>query len=261
MQLHDFIKAGEIENLPDNDPHEAFAQFVRIAQARLSERIESLSGDDDQQRSWQLTNDARHGFMNIVVAAAKKFEVDPIASISMPRNQDYDENTFRQFQADLDFFVTQLVLENSARAKRDSVSVSPDLKTKINTYVHHLRETIEKSDLDEDKRRKLLDRLDAFEAELEKRRLSLLTVALVVIALASAPGGIWSTGEAAQKLVANILKVVGEAKNADDEARKRLTPAETPKAIAPPRAPEAPATKKPAARKTALNDMDDDIPF
>ena len=133
MQLHDFIKANEIQNLPDDDPQEAFAQFVRIAQSRLSDRIESLSGDNDQ-RSWQLISDARHGFMNIVVAAAKKFEVDPVASIVVPRNQDYDEQTFRQFQSDLDFFVTQLVLENHSRARRDSVFVSPDLKTKISTY-------------------------------------------------------------------------------------------------------------------------------
>ncbi|BAL78926.1 hypothetical protein [Bradyrhizobium cosmicum] len=258
MQLHEFIKADELEALPDDDAHEAFAQFVRIAQTRLSERIEALSKHDDQQ-SWQQINDARHGFMNIVVAAAKKFEIEPISSLMMPRNQEYDDQTFRQFQSDLDFFVTQLVLENSARAKRDSVSVSSDLKAKIRTYLHHLRDAIEKSDLDEDKRGKLLDQLDAFEAELEKRRLPLMTVTLMVIALASAPGGLWSTGEAAQRLVASIFKVVGEAKNADDEARKRLIPVEPPKAIAPPRAPEG--ERKPIPRRRASNDLDDDIPF
>ena len=34
MQLHEFIKADELEALPDDDPHEAFAQFIRIAQNR-----------------------------------------------------------------------------------------------------------------------------------------------------------------------------------------------------------------------------------
>jgi hypothetical protein len=258
MQLHEFIKEEELEALPDDDPHEAFAQFVRVAQTRLSQRVADLSADDDQ-RSWQQITDARHGFMNIVVAAAKKFEIEPLASIVMPRNQEYDDQTFRQFQSDVDFFVTQLVLENSVRAKRDSVTVSSDFKAKIRTYLHHLRDAIEKSDLDEDKRGKLLDRLDAFESELEKRRLPLMTVTLMVIALASAPGGLWSTGEAAQRLVANILKTIGEAKNADDEARKRLLPAERPKQIAPPRTPEA--EKKPSPRRRASNDMDDDIPF
>jgi hypothetical protein len=260
MQLHEFITSEELDALPDDDAHEAFAQFVRIAQTKLSQRVANLSADDDQ-RSWQLCNDARHGFMNIVVAAAKKFEVEPIASIIMPRNQDYDDHTFRQFQSDLDFFVTQLVLDNRSKAKRDSVTVTTELKAKVKTYVHHLRETIEKSDLSEDKRRKLLDRLDAFEAELETRRLSLMTVTLVAIALASAPGGIWSTGEAAQRLVANIFKIVGETKNADDEARKRLVPAEKPKAIAPPRGPEQKTThhRRASAQKSA--DMDDDIPF
>jgi hypothetical protein len=259
MQLHDFIKAGEIEDLPDDDPHEAFAQFVRIAQARLSNRIEALSTSSDEQRAWQLTNDARHGFMNIVVAAARKFEVDPLASIEVPRSTDYDENAFRQFQSDLDFFVTQLVLENSARSRRDSVLVSAELKTKIGAYVHHLREIIQKADIHEDKRVALLAKLAAFEAELEKRRLNMMAVTMVAIALASAPGGIWSTGEAAQKLIGNIFKVIGEAKQADDEARKRLTPIAPQRAIAPPRSEQKPPQKP--RRASGGADMDDDIPF
>jgi hypothetical protein len=258
MHLIDFIKQDEIDGLPDDDPQEAFTQFVRITQRRLHEKVESLAGNEQDQ--WQAINDARYGFMNIVIAAAKKFEIPPLSALDVPRGDGYSDVAFRQFQSDLDHYVTQLVLENSSRAKRESVFVSPELKTKINTYIHHLRETIQKSDLADEKKAALLEKLRGFEAELEKRRLNLMTVTMVILALASAPGGIWTTGEAAQKLVSNILRGIGEAKQADDEARKRLLPMDQPKAIAPPRAPD-PITQKRPLRKTAQNDMDDDIPF
>jgi len=257
MQLHDFISAAQIEALPDDDPQEAFTQFVRICATSLGEEVERLGGDEQHQ--WQAINDARHGFMNVVVAAAKKFDIQPMASMEVPRADDYDGGIFRQFKADLDHYITQLVLENSSRSKRDSVYVTPDLKAQISTYVYHLRQLIQKAEgLSDEKRESLLVKLADFEAELEKRRLNLLTVALMVIALASAPGGIWATGEAGQKIVSNILKVVGEAKNADDDAKKRLAPAETPRAISPPRQPTPSRPKTPAARNS---DMNDDIPF
>jgi len=55
----------------------------------------------------------------------------------------------------------------------------------------------------------------------------------------------------ATKLVTNILRVVGEAKSADDEAR-RLPSSAAPMVITGPRK-EVPDTKK--------SDMDNEIPF
>src|SRR4029079_2322234 len=117
---------------------------------------------------------------------------------------------------------------------RDSVLMTPELKQSIKTYVHHLRELIQKSDdLDAARREVLLRKLAEFESELEKKRFNLLNVSLLIIALASAPGGIWASVEAANKLVGQIVKLIGEAKEVDDQTR-RLPPVEQPLAITPP---------------------------
>jgi hypothetical protein len=138
--------------------------------------------------------------MNVIIAAAKKYEIEPFASLSVPRIENFNTDVHRQFKADLDHYMTQLLLDNSSRAKRDSVAVSPELKTTIRTYLYHLRQAIDRADdLDDTRRTILLQKLADFEAELEKKRLSLMAVTLLVITLLSAPGGLGATADIAAK--------------------------------------------------------------
>jgi hypothetical protein len=255
MIIFDFITQEEIDELPDDDPHTAFTTFVRIAQRRLGERTEEI--DANNQDGWAALEEARHGFMNVVIAAAKKYEIEPFASLSVPRLEVFDSKIHRQFKADLDHYLTQLLLDNSSRAKRDSVLISPELKGTIRTYLHHLREAIDNADdLSEARRNVLLQKLAEFEAELEKKRLSLLAVTVLAITLLSAPGGLGATADIATKLVTNILRVVGDAKMADDETR-RLPSSAAPMAITGPRKSDPELMPKNDKR----NDLDDEIPF
>ena len=152
--------------------------------------------------------------------------------------------------------MTQLVLDTSSRARRDSVFIGPDLKITIRTYVYHLRELIEKSgELSSEKQEILLRRLSEFEIELDKKRLNLISVSLLAIAFATAPGGIGATIDMANKLVSNIVRAVGDAKAAD-EATRRLPSAERPFVITGPR-PSDPKFLPQSPR----DDMDDEIPF
>jgi hypothetical protein len=101
-------------------------------------------------------------FYERVIAAAKKYEIEPFATLSVPRLKSFGSDEHRQFKADLDHYLTQLLLDNSSRSKRDSVLMSPQLKDTVRTYIFHLRSLIEKSeDLDEPKRQVLLRRLRA----------------------------------------------------------------------------------------------------
>jgi hypothetical protein len=253
MIIFDFITQEEIDDLPDDDPQAAFVRFVKIAQRRLGERTTTI--DPNDQSGWEELNEARLGFMNVVVAAAKKYEIEPFSTLSVPRLKSFGSDEHRQFKADLDHYLTQLLLDNSSGAKRDSVLVPPKLKDMIRTYIFHLRDLIEKADdLDEPKREVLLRRLSEFEAELDKKRLNLIAVTVLAITLAGAPGALWSSADVANKLLTNILRVVGEAKIADDAARRLPSPA-APMAITGPRPSEA------VQRDFGSSDMDDDIPF
>src|SRR5690349_21710287 len=107
MNILDFITQDEIDELPANDPNEAFITFVRIAQRRLGEKTAVIDPND----GWAELEDARHGFMNVVIAAAKTYEIEPFASLDVPRLTDFDQNIHRQFKVDLDHYMTQLLLD------------------------------------------------------------------------------------------------------------------------------------------------------
>ena len=134
MNIFDFITQDEIDDLPDNDPQAAFVRFVRISQRRLGERSAQIDVND--QSGWEELSEARHGFMNVVIAAAKKYEIEPFATLSVPRLKNFGSDEHRQFKADLDHYLTQLLLDNSSRSKRDSVLISSELKDSITYFIY-----------------------------------------------------------------------------------------------------------------------------
>lgn len=249
MNIFDFVTQEELDDLPD-DPNMAFTAFVRHAQRRLAEQTAKLSGDD--RDSWEELQEARHGFMNVVVAASKRYQIEPFASLEMPRVGQFNADVHRQFKADLDHYMTQLLIDNSVRGKRETVFIDPKAKDRIRGHLHGLKTCVDNSNLPDSKKSILLKKLAEFEAELEKKRLNLLAVTMVTLDLLTLPGSIWASVEMVHKLTTNVLQVVGEAKAIEDETR-RLAPIAPPVALSAPRK-EAPST-------AASSDLDDEIPF
>ncbi|HYI63927.1 MAG TPA: hypothetical protein VEW71_03475 [Allosphingosinicella sp.] len=253
MNVFDFITQDELDDLPHDDANLAFTAFVRHAQRRLSEHTSGIDGSD--QEGWQEIQDARAALMNVVIAAAKRYAIEPFASMEVPRMKEFSFEDHQQFKADLDHYMTQLVLDNAIREQGNSVPLSPKAKDNIRKYVHGLRTCLGNAELTDAKRSKLMAKLAEFEAELDKRRLSFLAVTRITLEILALPGGVWATGDMVQKLVTNVLQIVAEAKAADDEARQ-LPPATAPVALSPPRAPTA------SQRAPAFDaDLDDDVPF
>lgn len=251
MNFFDFIKQEELDDAPE-DPALAFTYLVTIAQRRLSEETKSLNGED--QYSYQVLEEARHGFMNVVIALAKVYKVEPFASLEVPRHQEFGSGVHRQFKLDLDHYMTQLLVSNSIRGRQDSVLIPPKMKDKIRSYIHGLKQAIDQSELSDAKRSALHAKLAEFEKELEKSRLTLIAVTRITIAILAVPGSLWASYELVQKLANNVLQTVGEAKVADDENRQ-LAPAPPRAALSPPRKEDG----FPQAKQG--DDLDDEIPF
>jgi hypothetical protein len=189
MTILNFVSQDELDDL-DDDPRIAFMTLVDHAQRRLAEQTKRLDPQDESQ--WEQREELRHSFMNVVIAAAKRFQIEPFVSMEVPRLSDFKQNVdYRQFKADLDHYITQLVIDNSIRAKQDSVAILPNSKDRIRSYVHGLRQCIEQANMTDPKREALLKKLDQFEAELEKRRLNILAVARVAFELLAMPGAVW----------------------------------------------------------------------
>lgn len=257
MNIFEFITQDELEELPE-DPHLAFTNFVRHAQRRLGERTTEL-GDGNDQETWHLVEEARLGFVNVVIAAAKRFEVEPFASMDVPTYKQFDQSVHRQFKVDLDHYMTQLLLDNVVRDRSNSVPLTPKAKDRIRSHIHGLKTCLDNAELTDAKRAALIKKLTEFEAELERKRLSLLAVTRITLEIFALPGGAWASVEMVAKLTNNVMQEVAEAKAADDEDRLLRAPTKRPMQLSAPRAAStAPRREVPT---TNFDDLDDDIPF
>lgn len=256
MSIFSFVDQDDLDNL-DEDPRIAFMELANIAVRKLHEKTIDLN--DNEQREWREMEELRFSCMNVLLAAAKRLEVEPFASMDVPP---YDENRSSNWQAfkfDLDHYITQIVLDNSTRNRSGSVAILPKTKEQIRSYIHGLRECIENGNLDDDKRESLLKKLDALEKELEKRRVSMIAVANAAFYLWAIPGSAWSSYEVANKLITNVMRTVGEAKEHEDSARQIAAP-EPVKALSAPRKPETPQEWSRSGNGWG-SDIDEDIPF
>jgi hypothetical protein len=249
MSILNFVDQDQLDNL-DDDPRIAFMELVNLAQRSLSTQLNQFRGEHEEE--WREMEDIRHSFMNVIVASSKRFEIEPFASMDIPRIN--DDLNFKQFKSDLDHYVTQLVLDNSVQNRRDSVLILPKSKDKIRSYIHGLRECIENANMTEAKRSALLKRLDELEKELEKRRVNMLLVAKLAFDVLAIPGGTWASYEMATKLLANISQTVDESRE-EEKANKPLIAAKTVPALSAPRKP------LPPTRGGFSDDLDDDVPF
>ena len=251
MTILNFVTQDELDSL-DEDPRMAFLGLVNYAQRSLSSQISKL--DPNDEHDWREREDLQQRFMNVVVAAGKRFEVEPFTSTEIPRHADYRTSDYKQFESDLDHFVTQLVIDNSLRSKKTTVEILPESKDKIRGYLYGLRKCVENANMDDKKRQVLLTKLDHFEKELEKKRTSILEVTMLSFAILGIPGATWASIDIAHKLITNITQVFAEAKSHEDETRQIGANA-VPKALSPPRPPNK------NDRKPSGGDMDDEIPF
>lgn len=254
MSILEFVTQDELDNLSE-DPQIAFMELVNAAQRSFSAKIEPFSSDD--QNDWHRIEDIRYNFMNAVIASARRFEIEPFSSMAVPTYQKSRDGDFFQFKSDLDHYITQIIIDNSRRSRRDTVEI-PDLsKQKIRTYITALRKCIEDSHMADSKRAALLKKLDAFESELEKRRLSMMDAARLTYLVLGVPGTVWASVDIVHKLTNNIMQTVAESKHTEDE-KQQLPPAVPPKALVAPRPPEPARTPRPGAFDS---DLDDDVPF
>jgi hypothetical protein len=252
VDFWDFVTNDELDELPE-DPEAAFIAFVRIAEARLKERLRAIGPRD--QGTYEEIDDARYGFQNVVLGSAKKFGIEPFASLQMPVLDDHNDAKYRQFRHDLTHYITQLMLTTADRDRSNSVPLLDATRQKLETYIFHLRDAIKNSDLSDRKKDDLYKKLDALERELGRRRLRFIIVAGIVIHILTAPGELNASYDAVIRLTNSIMREIGLAKEADNEQRKISH--DEPVALLPPRT-EVP---KPKDVSFDSSKMDDEIPF
>lgn len=204
------------------DPELAFVQFEKI----LRERIEDFERQEKSQGDFNA-NPYRLQYMNKVHGAAKVYGIEVLAKLHVAK---FDRpgsivEEYRQFTHDVDHVTTQIKLRSALIDRQGSVGLDDITKAKIHHFIKQIREAIERSDLPEDKRDALYNKLNKFAAEVDRVRTSLQAGMSVYIAICDSIGQGFKKLEPAREWIDSIGALMGRAKESEDRAeRKRLEP-------------------------------------
>lgn len=238
------ISQQEIHSLP-GDPKLKFVALEEIVRTRYEDMVRG-------EEEWQVIQDARLQYMGEVIGAAKYLKISPLCDLDLPRKADFNDNSYEDFKGELHFYTMQLALEGADRAAIYSIELGGSTKDRLITLSSHLRDHVRKLDLPPGKIDRLLDRISAFEKELEERRLGFAAVAVLTLTIAGAIADLDGAATVVRQLINQMEEAVGIAKEEEAKAHATLPPLVEPRRLEPPR--------KAKVQQASL-DLNDDIPF
>lgn len=236
------------DNLPDDD-EQAFAVLEQYERTKLEQRVNQMEDD------WPIRQ-AQFDYINTVWAAANAAGVAVLMEypIRLP-----DDGGFRDHYAQFAAHAKRIVYDINFRAarirRRESVELSSEAKGKIHALIAKIRDVIEGSDLEEEKKRALLDRVGGLAKEVDRSRTQLRVAMNMVLDVSATAGQAAANLTPLRKLVDKVIDVLAIAWK---ETPKQL-PA-PPKRIEPP--PMVKSDNRSSPDREFFNqDLDDEIPF
>jgi hypothetical protein len=244
---YELIFEEEYANLPDEDDR-CFVEFENICRRNMTWMIdENTSNNFDQA--------VRAQYLAAVAAVARELCIPNIEYDPDVRGNFFE--IFSQFSWAVQGEVARIRIRSRSMRHPYSVQLTGSTRTKIEHYISRIRDTVERSDLDSDRKKRLQDRLDQLAAELICHRLSFAkTMALLATVLTGVGSSVTIAAEG-QSAVAHIVQLIGHDKETEDAAAQRLAP--------PPKALPASHANAHTARqdhpKRVSAELDDEIPF
>jgi len=195
-------------------------------------------------------------YMNHTLAAADALGLDILQHFSVPEPNNLSNlnETYDLFRRRVDGYTVGVHIRNIRVGSSTSLPFDEAEKKRIRAYVTKIKDIVDASALETAKKEALMNRLNAFLAEVDRDRTSMQRFQDFVMAVARTTGDATEELEPAWKWVRMVAAIFGVRQ---DTENAKLPP--PPKRIEKPKAQIPP----PAARRngTRHTDMNDDIPF
>ena len=235
------------DDIPD-DPELAFLQLEKLFRDEYAEALQ------DTDNNYDPTDD-RLRYIGRTLAARTELHLEILKDWVLPSARDFDVETFRNFQLDVDHVLTILEIRHSRRNKGLTVRFDTAAKSKLRHYVTQIREFVDKLELDEWKRDDLYKAISALELEIDRDRSRLGIFGDFVVKVAGILGDSAERAEPVRKWVDSISRLIWGAEM-KERTETLPRPEETREIPPPPRQLSSP--KKKPQRKS---DFDEEIPF
>jgi hypothetical protein len=243
---YELISEEEYSNLPDDDDR-CFVEYENIVRRSMTRMI-------DEDTSQAFDRAIREQYMAAVAAVARECHIPNIEY--NPGNGGEFHNIFGQFCLAVQGEVARIRIRLRGLSHPYSVLLTGSTRTKIEHYISRIRDVVERSDLDHDRKKRLAHRLDQLTAELSSQRLSFAKTMGILAAVLAATGSSVTIAADGQNAVAHIVQLIGHDKESEEAAEQRLAPPQK-ALLSPPMT--TPFRQQPDRR--VGGELDDEIPF
>lgn len=227
------------EDLPE-DPEDAFLNLEAHFKAECDDALRALHQDD---RADVIYVD----YMAKVLGAINALGLENNFKSEVPSIDDVNYSTYLNFNKDVTHYRTVLRIRRSLRDQGYSVQFDETAKRKIHHHLDQVLEIFNKLEVEDEKREKLISRLNDLQDEVNLKRTRFDRLAALSIEVSSVVGTVVEKSRVLE-LLESVQRVFWGAQT---EKQKQLPPPDKPKSIEPPR----PKIEKRPAQ------LDDDIPF
>lgn len=234
---HDIISDEDYNNLP-SEPEEQFIIIEAICRRNMASLI-------TEETPTNYDAMVRLSYMSTVAAAAEELGVGSL----YPYEQLTDPTDgFRDFLISANSLTTRLRIRRAGKNNATSVHLANKTRGLIELQVNKLREIISKSDLEDERKKALFNKLDDLLSEVSNPRVSFGKVMAILAHIGVGVG--LSTGFLADApdAIATITKLIGVDKEAEDQEVRRLGPPPKPKQLT-------------SQKIEGRSEYDDEIPF
>lgn len=254
--MSDDLIGNEFLNRPD-DPELAFLHFEKLFRKPLDQQLGELQ-EQNRDSYWDSYNYFMQTYINGVLATVTALEL-PILSYWMNNAvAANDEKNFKQIKFDIDGAITTIKIRHSQILRKASVHLESSTRDKIRELINKIKLTIDGVSVPVARKEALMNKLNAFAAEVDRDRTKFEAFGALMIEAAGVAGKVEQKLRPIRKWIDSIAGLLHEA-NATENALVRLTgPAR--RLESPPKQIAAPAD---GPWKTPPNgsDLDDEIPF
>ena len=169
LEMSEFVDADDTASAPADDT-EAFVHYAARAGVKFARKSQNLRGDQDD---WDELNHLRFRFHSYILVIGDIYNVVPFSDDIEPDVEDYGEKEWRRFNATFDRRMAKLVHRKAREARSDSFLLTEVAKKGLRTHLSGLRKYINESEFPDATKKKLLAKVDEFEAALHERRMSM----------------------------------------------------------------------------------------
>jgi hypothetical protein len=243
------IKEEDFAAAADGPPDMAFVRLERKFREILERNLE-------ESQNGNASDHFIIEYMNHTLATADALGLDFLAFYTVPDdNSSSVYDNYKHFRQTVDGFTVRVQISHIRLGPAHTVPLDDDEKKHLRAYVTKIKEIIDASSLVTPKKERLLDKLNAFLAELDRDRTALQKFNDVILSLANTSGEAANEMEPAwkwAKLAAAMLGVRQETEQTKQLPRPSKKLEQPTRQLPPP-----PARKN----RSAHAEMDDDIPF